>query len=97
MHSLGELPRFLDVRRRRLAPEHIRVRRVRDRARRGHLQTVADAIEPFGGPLAGDVRVIALIDVAGDQRGALRVGARHDQRVDAHHVRGQTGRGEACG
>ena len=50
---------------------------------------VAEAEEAFGRPLAGEPLVIALVDVGGDQLGALGVGAADDQRRHARHVRGE--------
>ena len=49
-------------------------------------RSAADAEEAFRRPLPGQEFAIARIDVAGQQVGAVGVGARHDQRGHAHHI-----------
>ena len=51
-------------------------------------------VEAFLGPLAGDERLIALVDVGGDQRGGLGVGAGDDDGRHVGDVGGQAGRGQ---
>ncbi len=45
--------------------------------------------EALGGPLAGEERPVALVDVAGHQMGRQRVGAGDQDRGHVHHVGGQ--------
>ena len=51
-----------------------------------------EAVEAFRRALAGDELAVALVDVGGDQLGALRVGAREDESRHAADVGGQTRR-----
>ena len=53
-------------------------------------------VEAFLGALAGDERLIALVDVGGDQRGGLGVGAGDDDRRDVGDVGGQASRGQGA-
>ena len=80
------LPREGEVRRAGLAPHEIRIRRVGEPARDRLLDAVADPIESFGGALAGQERLVVLVDVRGDQVGRFGVGARQQDRRHAHDV-----------
>ena len=71
--------RLLHVRRRGLEPDQVRVRRVRKPARDRRLEARLDEEVALRGALAGEELVVALVDVARDQRGAERVGARDDE------------------
>ena len=51
-----------------------------------------DVEEPLGRALAGEERVVAFVDVVGQQSGAVGVGARDDERRHAQDVGGQPGR-----
>ena len=53
-----------------------------------------DPVEAFRGPLTGDERLVALVDVGGDQRGRLGVGAGDDDGRNVGHVGGQARRGQ---
>ena len=76
--------------RRRLEPEHVRVRRVRERALDHRLQPVAHLEEALGRPLAGHELAIAGIVVGRQQLRRQRVRACDQHRRHAAHVRGQT-------
>jgi hypothetical protein len=88
--ALGELARLADVGLGRLAPDQIGVRRIGQAALDGILDAALDVVEAFvGAVLAQDERLIALVDIAGDQLRRVGVGARHDQGGHVHHVGGQ--------
>ena len=53
-------------------------------------------VETLPRALAGDERPVALVDVGGDQRGGLGVGAGDHQGRDVAHVGGQPGRGQGA-
>ena len=74
------------------APNQIGVRRVGKAARDGGIQPAANAEEAFRRALAGEKLGIAWIDVAGQQMGAVGVGAGHNQGRHAHDVGRQTRR-----
>ncbi len=92
----GELARLAEVRRRGLPPQEVRVRRVAERARDRVRHRMGVALlqpeEALARPLARNPRVVALVDVAGDQRRRMGIGTRHDQRLHAADVGGQTRR-----
>src|SRR5215813_14557561 len=67
VYRLSEFARFIQIRLRSLTPEQIGVRRVRQRPRNRLIQSTAHAEEPFHRPLAGDERMIALVNIAGQQ------------------------------
>ncbi len=82
----GEFARFLEVGLGRFAPENIRVRGISNGAGDGSLQSSSHVVEAFNGALAGQEFAVARVNVAGEKIGAVGIGARHDQRGDAHHV-----------
>ncbi len=86
VHRVRELARLADVRRRGLAPEDVRVRRVRKCARDRLVDSVLDAVEAFRRSLAGDERAVVLVHVARQQRGRKRVRPREEQRRHVEHV-----------
>ena len=93
--GIGELPRLIQVRGGGLHPEQVRVRRVREAAGDAGRDAVAHPEEALRRPVASDERPVALVHVAGDQRGGVRVGAGHDERRHAADVGGQA-RGVQC-
>ena len=76
-----------------LAPDHVGVRRVREAARDRLLDARLRAVEAFRGALARAERLVVLVDVAREQVGRFRVGAREHDRRHAHHV-GREPRGD---
>src|SRR5579864_6382176 len=72
-----------------VSPQHVRIRRVSYAARNGRIEPPANPEEAFAGTLAGEERVIARVNVAGQKVCAVRVGARENERRHAHHVRSQ--------
>ncbi len=86
VHGFGELGRLVEVGRRGLAPEHVRVRRVGEGARDRRLDAGRDAEEALGRPLAGRELAVALVDVAREQRRRERVGARDEHGRDVEDV-----------
>ena len=79
--------RLRHVRRARLAPDHVRVRGVREPARDRGVDAALDPVEALGGALAGlDERAIALVDVARQELRAVGVGPRDEDRRNARHV-----------
>src|SRR6266550_5335271 len=80
---LGELLRFGEIGLRRLEPEHVGVGRVGAGARDRRLDAILDHEEAFGRALAGAPAAIVLVDVARQQAGAVRVGARDQDRLYA--------------
>ena len=94
MNGIREAARLADVRRGRLHPEQIGVGRVRNRARGRRIDAAFDHEEAFRRALAGEEWMIAFVDVAGQQRGAVRIRPCDDERRHAHDVRRQTRSGE---
>ena len=84
----GELLGLRHVGRRRLAPDQVGVGGVGEAARDRGVDAVADAEEALRRALAGAELAVDLVDVARQERGRERVGARDDQR---RHV-GDVGR-----
>src|SRR6266508_914658 len=84
---LGELARLAHVRRRRLAPEQVGVRRVRETAGDRGLDAVVDAEEALGRPLTRAERAVRVVDVARDQVRAERVRPGDQHRRYVEHVR----------
>ena len=96
LDALGELRRQLEVRGAGLHPDQVGVRRVGLGAGDARLEAVLDPVEAFLGPLTGDERLIALVDIGGDQRGGLGVGAGDDDRRHVGDVGRQAGRGQGA-
>ena len=96
LDALGELLGQLQVRGAGLHPDEVGVRRVGLGAGDAGLQAVLDVVEAFLGALAGDERLIALVDVGGDQRGCLGVGAGDDDGRDVGDVGREAGRGQGA-
>ena len=94
VHLFGKAARLIEIGRRGLTPQKIGVRRVGDGPRNRHVETAVDREKALRSPLAGDERMIALVDVAGQQRGAVGIRARDDERRHAHDVCRQARRGE---
>ena len=91
MHALGEALRLLEIGLRGLAPDEIGVGRVGLGARDAGLKPVLHPVEAFRRALRRDDELaVALVDVGGDELRRFRVGARDDERRDAHHVGGKT-------
>ena len=74
--GLGELSRLGDVRGRGLAPDDVRVVGVGDAAGDRSGEAGLRVEEALGGALAGEEGVVALVDVARDEAGGVRVRAR---------------------
>ena len=90
LDRLCELPRDLEVRRARLHPDEVRVRRISKCTRDARVDAVAHAVETFCGAVTGYVLAVALIDVARDQCRGLCIGPRNDERRNTFDVRGET-------
>ena len=75
-----------------LAPNEVGVGRIGNAARDGGFEPAANAEEAFRRALAGEKLGIARIDVAGQEMGAIGVGARHNQGRHTHDVGRQTRR-----
>src|ERR671919_569965 len=88
----GELARLAEVRGRRLAPNEVGVGRVREAPGDGGLEPARNAEEALGRPLARDEGAVALVDIAGEERRAVRVRARDQERGDAADVCREPGR-----
>src|SRR3954467_1029968 len=86
MNGLGEPSRLGEIRRRRLAPEQIRVRRVRLRARNGALDAATETEETLRCALADTELAVARIDVAREQLGAIGVRAGDENCRNIEHV-----------
>ena len=91
VHGLRELRGLVEIRSRRLAPEHVGVRRVRERTRDRRLDAGRDAEEALRGPLARDELAVALVDVARQQRRRQRIGARDEHGRHVENVRREPG------
>ena len=87
--GLRELRGLVEVRRGRLAPEHVGVRGVRERAGDRRLDSRSDAEEALGGALARHELHVALVDVAREQRRGERVRSRDENRRDVEDVGGE--------
>src|SRR5256886_17232531 len=85
---------LLDVRRRSLAPEEVRIRRVREASGDGRRQPAVEPEVPFRSALAPDERTAGRIGVALDQGGTVCIGPGGDQGPDAHHVGREPSRDE---
>src|SRR5699024_3605111 len=90
LDALGEVAGHLQVRGGGLHPEQVGVRGVGQTTGDTGVDAVTEAVEAFGRTLTGDVGLVALVDVVGDQGRGLRIGACDDQGRDVGHVRGQT-------
>ncbi len=94
MPSANRLACF-EIGRRRLAPNQIRVRRIREAARDGRLDAALQVEEAFGRTvLRRDERQVALVDVARDELRAVGVRARDEDRRHVVDVRGEASRDE---
>src|SRR5579883_517987 len=80
MDRLSEATRLLDIRLRGFAPDEVGIRRVGQAARNSRLDASADTIEALSGALARQEGVVALVNVAGDELGAVGVCACHQNR-----------------
>ena len=98
MHGLGEGPRLGEIGGRRLHPDEIGVGRVGEAARDAarHALAVAQAEEALRRALAGDEGAVALVHVAGDELGAVRVGPRHDDGGGARDIGREPGCAEVA-
>ncbi len=88
---LRELPRLAEIRRRRLEPDEVGIRRVREPARDGGVDPVADAVEALRRPLPRDEVAVVLVDVAREEGGRERVRPRDQHGRDPAHVGGEPG------
>ena len=73
LHALGEAAREFQVGGAGLAPHEIRVFRVGDAAREGLVEALARLVEALGGALAGEERLVVLVDVRSDEVRGLGV------------------------
>ncbi len=94
MNGLRERGRFVEIRRGRLTPENVRVRRVRECACDGRLDSRCDAEEALGRTFACDELAVALVDVAREERRGERVRARDEDGRNVENVGRETGRDE---
>lgn len=67
-------------------PDQVGERGVGLRPSDARLDAVLGAVEAFPGALAGDERLVALVDVGGDQRGRLGVGTGDHHRGNISHI-----------
>ena len=81
-----------------LPPEQVGILREREAALDAVREAGArlEAIEAFGGALAGDELAVALVDIGGDQLGALGVGARDHEGRHAADVGGEARRDQVA-
>ena len=96
MYALREFARLAKVGFARFAPEHIRIRRVRNRARSRQLGTILDAVISLGGSLAGEKALVNRINITANEIRVFRVGSRDDNRRYAEDIGGET-RGDELG
>ena len=96
LDALGELRGQLQVRGAGLHPDQVGVRRVGLGAGDARLEAVLHPVEAFFGPLTGDERLIALVDVGGDQRGGLGIGAGDHEGRHVGDVGREAGRGQGA-
>ena len=90
MDGLGELARVGEVGMGGLPPQHVGVLSVGEAPGDAGVHAVAHAVEALRRAFAvDDEGAVALVDVAGQQLGGLRVGAGDDQGGRAHHVGGE--------
>ena len=94
MDRLGEFLRELEVRLAGFAPDHVGVRRVGEAARDRLFETRLRAVETFHRALAGQERLVVVVDVRGDQVGGFRIGAGEQDGRRAGDVGGQTRGGQ---
>jgi hypothetical protein len=94
--GVGEGLRLVEVRVRSLEPDQVRVRRIREAARDGLLQTRFDAVEALVRALAEQELAVVRIDVARDEAGTPGVRARDQDGVHTHHV-GREARADQLG
>ena len=94
MDGLGELRRLVEVGRRRLAPDEIGVRRICERSRDRRLDPGLDVEEAFGRALSREECVVALVDVARQERRGECVGSRDEDRRHVEDVGGEARRDE---
>ena len=94
MDSFGEFPRLLQVRPGGLAPQEVRVRGIGAAAGDRALQSRLDREESFpcAAPGGVDEGPVALVDIRGQELGALRIGACDQHRRHIAHVRRQARR-----
>ena len=93
-NRLGELLGDLEIRHAGLHPDEVGVRGVGLRTGDAGLDAVLDAEESFCGAGSVEEFAVTLVDVGGDQRSCLGVGAGDDDRRDVGDVRCQTRRGQ---
>ena len=86
---LGEFLRFSDIGLGRFAPEQVGVGRIASAARDRLVDPGADPEEAFRRALAGQEGPVALVDIAGQERGASRVRARDEHRRHIADIGGQ--------
>src|SRR6516162_2868114 len=94
LDRLGELLGHLEVRGAGLHPDQVGERRVSLRPRDAGLDAVLGPVETLTGALAGDERLVALVDVGRDERGRFGIGTGDHDGRHAADVGGQSGRGE---
>src|SRR2546427_897233 len=89
---IGEGTGLFEIRPGRLAPEHVRVRCIRETASDRRGESALDSEESFGGPVSCEERTVPWIGIARYQTGAVRIRPRDDQRRHTHDVRRKAGR-----
>src|SRR5258708_39709122 len=77
--GVGEFARFLEIGLGSFAPENIRIGGIRNGASDGGLQASSNVVEAVDGALAGQEFAVVWVSVAGQEVGAVGIGARHDQ------------------
>src|SRR5579884_4449722 len=94
VHRRCEFAGFIEVRFRRLAPNQVRVRRIRESPRDRRVDATANAIEAFSSALARAERTVARIDVACEQLRGVRIGTRDNDGRNVEHVGRQARRNQ---
>ena len=77
-----------------LAPDEVGERRVGEAARHRLVEAVARLEEALDRALAGEERLVVVVDVRGDEVGRFGIGARQHDRRDTHAVCGEACRDE---
>jgi hypothetical protein len=94
--GLGEFARFLEVDP-EVSHQNIRIRGIKAMARAMAALILLECGKAFDGALAGREFAVARVNVAGQKVGAVGIGARHDQRGDAHYIGCEPGCDEDSG
>src|SRR5262249_25080853 len=92
MDRLGEALRFLKIRLRGFAPDHVRVGSVDQTTRNCGFDATLESEESLAGALTGEEFNVANVAVSSHKLGAVGVGAGDQDCGHARDVGGETGR-----